>query len=65
MDGPATGAAQTAKPNRFREAGKIGGNEAVPPKGLATARAAKWLDPGKILAQTRNLVDVGSNTQYQ
>ena len=65
MNGPAAGAAQTAQPNRFREAGKIGGNEAVPPKGLATAWAARWLDPGKVLAQTRNIIDVGDNTQYQ
>jgi hypothetical protein len=65
MNGATATTAQTAEKNRFSKTGKIGGNETMPPQRLATMRAAGRLDPGKIFAQTRNLIDVNFNRQYQ
>jgi hypothetical protein len=65
MNGATATTAQAPQENRISKAGKIGGNETMPPQRLATMRAAGRLNPGKIFAQTRNLIDVNFNRQYQ
>ena len=59
------GAAETAEKNTFREDGKIGEREPMPPKWLVTTGTGGRFHPGEILAKTCNFVDVGINKQYQ
>ena len=65
MNAATAGTAQTPEQNRFGKTGKIGGNETMPPQRLPTTRTPARFDPGKIFPQARNLIDVGSNRQYQ
>lgn len=65
MDGLTAGTPQATQEYSFSKGGKIGEDEPVPPEGLLAARATGGLHPGEISTETRNLVDVGSNKQYQ
>ena len=62
---PAERTVESAEKHRHHEAGKIGRNKAMPPKGGVTTGTTRGLLPRIIAPQSSQGIDVYRNTEYQ